>query len=115
MTYELTLEELIAGLTDELKPIREEAKRLLPQMGEKAVEPLIQVLKLNEGIAWHIERAREDIVEVLTQIGTPAVESLTATLQYNDDTVRAFAAKALGDIGDKHAVDLLLNIVENSA
>jgi len=80
----------------------------LPELGEPAVEPLIQALK------DEYSDVRESAAEALAKIGEPAVEPLIQALKkYINSDVRMRAARALGKIGDKRAVEPLIQALKD--
>jgi len=54
-------------------------------------------------------RLRETLAQILSEIGLPAIDALLRALESTNPDTRAYAAKALGRIGDKRAVDPMLN------
>lgn len=73
-------------------------------LGKPAVEPLIQVLRR---FGW------PDAREALAKIGKPAVEPLIQSLEDHATWARFSAAIALGEIGDKRAVEPLTQLLNN--
>lgn len=97
---------------------RDNAIEALVEIGEPAVEPLIQALN-NE--SWVV---REAATEALGKIGDErAVEPLIKVLDDEDETtfVREAAAEALGEIGDERAIEPLahaltdIDVLKNAA
>ena len=72
-------------------------------LGETAVEPLTQMLRR---FGWPGTR------EALARIGKPAVEPLIQSLEDYAAWARFGAATALGEIGDKKAVEPLTRLLE---
>jgi HEAT repeat protein len=72
------------------------------KIGTPAIMPLIAALRDVD--------VREDAAKALVRIGTPAVEPLIVTLKDRYSYVRTYAAIALGEIGDKRAVEPLTAI-----
>lgn len=58
--------------------------------------------------------AQTNAIAALVEIGSPAVELLIAALQNEDYQVRGGAAKALGRIGDKEAIEPLIPVLKDS-
>ena len=103
-----SVETLVLLLQDKVPAVRDEAIAALVSMGDSAVEPLVAALDDQD---W---RVRLRATEALCVLKSPtAVEPLGALLQHDPDTaVRQEAARALGQIGDGAAVDVLLGVVE---
>lgn len=80
------------------------AIRILGEMGELAIEPLIKVLGTADG---------PDAADSLGNIGEPAVKPLISLLADKDPQVRADAAMALGNTKSKEAVDPLIKMLED--
>jgi HEAT repeat protein len=96
------LDGLIEALNDKRGNVYPYAAEALGKLGgEKAIEALIQVMQDNIF-------ACESAAEALSIIGTPAVEPLIGLLKNKDWVVRKDAAMALGEIGDKRAIDPLI-------
>ncbi|MCJ7657659.1 MAG: HEAT repeat domain-containing protein, partial [Anaerolineales bacterium] len=58
---------------------------------------------------WLAKRDWEKCID----IGEPAVEPLVAALKDKDEDVSRSVAEVLGQIGDPHAVELLINILKD--
>jgi HEAT repeat protein len=102
---EPTVESLIHALKDEIDDVRFEAAEALGKIrDERAVEPLIQALKVEGESCGILKKA----AEALGKIGEPAVESLIQALRDDDITVRYLAARTLGEIKDERAVEVLI-------
>ena len=105
---EPAVEPLIQALKDEYSDVRESAAEALAKIGEPAVEPLIQALKDED---WHVQ---EEAAEALGEIGDKrAVEPLIQALKDEDWHVQEEAAEALGEIGDKRAVEPLIQALKD--
>ncbi|MDH5703799.1 MAG: HEAT repeat domain-containing protein, partial [Aigarchaeota archaeon] len=79
----------------------------LGEMGDKrAVEPLVQALKDEGELSWHV---RERAARALGKIGEPAEEPLIRALKNESRDVRLTTAWALGYIGDEEAVKPLVH------
>ena len=99
----------ISSLIDDLRSFfrRDSAIESLVEIGEPAVEPLIQALKDEDSFV------REGAAEALGKIGDKrAVEPLINALKDEDRDVREAAAEALGEIGDKRAVEPLIHVLD---
>jgi len=87
--------------------IAKQERSELPELGEPAVEPLIEALKYKDWYEdWYV---REEAAEALGKIGDiravkPLIEALKDEYRY----VRLKAAKALGKIGDIRAVEAVI-------
>lgn len=108
---EPTVESQIQVLNDEDINVRVDAEKELVEIGEPAVDPLIEVLSgKNE-----MTQARVGAAKALGKIGDKkAVEPLIQTLdeqQYWE--IRNASAVALGDIGDRSAVEPLVSVLQN--
>ena len=135
---EPAVKPLIQSLKDIDYTVREKAAGALGKMRDiRAVEPLIQALKdladEQEFLSrqWKVmaksfmtkplsqvqreedcSRALNSIAKALVRIGKPAVEPLIFELRDRHYAVRMKAAWALGMIGDKRAVEPLLQVIE---
>jgi HEAT repeat protein len=103
-------EQLAGQLVDDSnweKP-RKAAAQVLVSLGAHAVEPLVDAIGDNR-------YSRDKItLNTFVGIGTPAVEPLIGRL--NDDEeerIRMFACRALGEIGDPKAIQPLAEIVKD--
>jgi len=80
----------------------------LAEIGDAAVDPLIQVLKSQNPLA------RQNAAQALGLIKSPrSYDALLAALRDADPSVQYQAARALGSLGDKRAVDALVTCVKN--
>jgi len=85
----------------------EDWEKLL-KLGEPAIEPLVQVIKLKGN------NSRVTAVKILGQIGgAKAVDPLIDLLHDEDSLVREIAALWLGEIGDRKAVKPLIQVLES--
>ena len=73
---------------------------------ERVIAPLIQVLG-----QW--DPSTETAARALSRQGEPALQPLLDALRNDDDKISASAAEALGYLGDKRAVDALIEALEN--
>ncbi|MDY0386056.1 MAG: HEAT repeat domain-containing protein [Methanolobus sp.] len=108
---ESTVESQIQDLNDENVSVKSEAEEELVEIGEPAIDPLIEVLSgKNE-----VTQTRVVAAKILGKIGDKrAVEPLIQTLdeqQYWE--TRNASAVALGDIGDRSAVEPLVSVLQN--
>ena len=103
-----SVETLILLLQDKVPAVRDEAIAALVSMGESAVEPLVAALEDRD---WRVRLRATEALCVLKS--RTAVEPLVGLVQHDPDTaVRQEAARALGEIGHKSAVDALLVVIE---
>ncbi len=100
---------LVLLLQDKVPTVRDEAINALKAIGEASVPSLLEGL---QDPNWKI-RLRS--VEALAILGPPtAVQPLMTLIQQDSDTtIRQDAIRALGQIGDSQAVDLLLTSLHN--
>ena len=75
-------------------------------LGDIAVEPLIAILRSGD---W----SGREAANALVTIGAPAVESLLSLLSDEHAFVRQTAAETLGKIGDAHAVEPLIALLND--
>ena len=115
------VEPLINALGDENEDVCSAAVAALGNIGdERAIEPLIKALGDND---WWV---RSTAARALGMIGEPAVEPLIEVLSGGDMGVgrrdlgalrclpsRAYAAGALGEIGDARAVEPLIKMLSD--
>ena len=95
------VEPLLARLSDKDSWVRESASRALIDVGDKAVEPLLE--QLNN------QYLRQEIVAILGELGDRrALEPLVRQLSDADIRVRWNAATALAKLGDNRATATLL-------
>jgi HEAT repeat protein len=133
------VEPLIIVLKDESRDVRAGAAEALGKIGDKrAIEPLIQTLK-NENSIGDLEKLEDPdrlpfmqalketnkneydhyydragaVAEALGKIGFPAVVPLIQALNDENGYVRAGAAEALGKIGDKRAIEPLIQALRD--
>ena len=95
---------LVQSLSGNEGVARAAARELGLLRDAQAVAPLISLLgKPNVNTA---------AAEALTKLGSVAIEGVIAALASEDPMVRRMAAEILGNIGDKRAVDPLVNSVQ---
>jgi len=109
---ERAIAALINALDDENANVRRSAVAALVKIGEVTIQPLLTSLKEENSnmpgwnwFAW--------IASTLSEIGEAALQPLIATLKDQDDFARYWAANALGNIGNKQAVDALNTALED--
>jgi len=94
------VEPLIKALDDDNPHVRFASAKSLGNIGEPAIEPLVNILKNEEGnIRRYATLALKDIKS------DKVVDQLVDALNDEDWSVRKFAAKALGEIGDEQGID----------
>lgn len=96
--------DLINALNDKEWQVRRYAAEALGKIGdERAIEPLVSCLKDNDGdVRWKAIRS-------LGKMKEAAIEPLIVIFGSEDWRIRTRVAEALGDIGDKRAVNILIN------
>ncbi len=95
-------------MQDENQTVREKAAKAIGEIcglgdacGINEVELLLQDLKdQSKGVRWRAS-------EALVQIGPASVEPLIVALTDDDPDVQMRAARSLGDLGDKRALEPL--------
>lgn len=132
------LDELITVLKDENIAGQKDIVNDLVEIGEPAVEPLINLLKDEKWRVRYISaetlgeigdsKAVEPLIDslndenngvrsnsiiALVEIGKPSVEPLIDILDDNNWHMKWQAAEALGEIGDKKAIQPLIKILNN--
>ncbi|NSW54250.1 MAG: HEAT repeat domain-containing protein [Anaerolineae bacterium] len=76
-------------------------------LGAVAIEPLIEAIDIYVA-------GNQKVIPALVKIGKPAVEPLIAALTAeSDEWGRSLAAETLGIIGDRRAVDALINLLQD--
>lgn len=96
--------DLINALNDEEWQVRRYTAEALGEIGdERAIEPLVNLLNDNDG------DVRGKAINSLGKMKKTAVEPLIIAFESEDWRIRARIAEALGEIGDKRAVDVLIN------
>jgi hypothetical protein len=89
--------------------LRDAVAEALGEIGDaKAITPLIALMKAPDSGSCDIFAKM-----ALIKIGEPSVLPLIAALNINDLSVRQKAAQALGEIGDKRALDPLKRVGES--
>lgn len=96
------VEPLINLLEDENQTVRGRVVLALSEIGdERAITPLIKHLEVES------TPNRKKIALSLYKFGKKAIKPLTEALKHQDFEIRESAAEALGEIGDKAALDSL--------
>lgn len=106
---ERAVEALIGALCDPDDDVRLRAAAALADIGEAAVPRLIAALGADD------DRLREGATAALSQIGRVAVPSLAAALRDAGDwRIRAGVARVLGEIGDRRAIEALIQGLDDT-
>lgn len=96
--------DLINALNDDEWQVRRYAAEALGEIGdERAIKPLVNLLNDNDG------DVRGKAINSLGKMKKAAVEPLIIAFESEDWRIRTRVAEALGEIGDKRAVDILIN------
>ena len=99
------IDTLIVVLQDKVPAVREEACRTIQAIGEASIPPLLKGL---QDPNWRIRlRAVEALSLLKPQVAVAPLMNLVAN--DSDTAVRQDAVRALGKIGDTHALPLLLD------
>ena len=99
------IDTLILVLQDKVPAVREEACRTIQAIGEASIPPLLKGL---QDPNWRIRlRAVEALSLLKPQVAVAPLMNLVAN--DSDTAVRQDAVRALGKIGDTHALPLLLD------
>ncbi len=109
---EQAITALINTLDDEDADVRRSAVAALVKIGEAAIQPLLTALK-EENRNMHGWNWFAWIAYTLSEIGEAAFQPLIAALKDQDDFARCWVANALGNIGNKQAVDVLNTALED--
>jgi len=100
-----SIDTLILVLQDKVPAVREEACRTIQAIGEASIPPLLQGL---QDPNWRVRlRAVEALCLLKPQVAVAPLMNLVAN--DSDSAVRQDAVRALGQIGDAHAIPLLLD------
>ncbi len=100
-----SIETLILLLQDKVPAVRDEACRAIQAIGEACVPPLLKGL---QDPNWRIRlRAIEALSLLKPQVAVAPLMNLVAN--DSDSAVRQDAVRALGQIGNAHAIPLLLD------
>jgi len=100
------IKELILQLDNPDKNRAKEAVRHLVEIGEPAVQELINEIKI-EG------KSQEEAIDVLVKIGSKECLPIFLEAAQRDSAVQWCALEALGKIGDKSAVAVLLKALKS--
>jgi HEAT repeat protein len=97
--------ELLVQALSRADGVSRAAARELGKLGDaSAVQPLTALLGNPD--------VNQAASEALVKLGAKSVEALVGALQQTDATTRRAAAAALGEIGDKRAVESLIQVVQ---
>lgn len=101
-------ESLVAALASPVVATRQNARRALVRVGEKAVNSLITALRAAENqVRWEAAKALVDVASL------KAAPALVATLQDEDRGIRWLAAEALIVLGPGGLEPLLQGLVDH--
>jgi hypothetical protein len=95
---------LVRALRDEEMKVRGSAGKALEEIGEPAIEPLINLLENNS----------YDVEDVLSGIGGPAVEPLIEVLKHKNKNVRIKALIILRQINDARIVQPMILMLRDN-
>jgi len=105
----LASDQAVALLIDALARhdgVARSAARELGRLGDpRAVKPLAALLPIAE--------VNQSAADALTKLGSKSVDALVAVLKSEDAGARRLAAGALAEIGDKRAVEPLVEVMQN--
>ena len=103
--YQWSRAIIIDSLSSSDKSVRQIAAEALGIVGNtETVEPLVKLLGDNDKVI------RQTALDSLEKLGKPAVPQLIKAL--DDEKLRKYVARALGEIGDKQAIVPLSKIIE---
>ncbi|WP_292365513.1 MULTISPECIES: HEAT repeat domain-containing protein [unclassified Methanoculleus] len=107
---ESAIKALIGALRDPDGDVRQRAAGALGDIGEPALPSLIEALRTDD------EALRQGAIAALGFVGRPAVGALIEALGTGDDwRVRAGAARALGEIGERRVADPLIRALDDES
>ncbi|MBD3286677.1 hypothetical protein GF359_08770 [candidate division WOR-3 bacterium] len=105
------VEPLIEALDDEDFDVLNRVAEALGKIGDcRAIGPIVYELESNR---WLINRTRWFMIEALAEIGEPSVTALLGLLSHDDYYIRGEVADALGEIGDRRAVEPLIEALKD--
>lgn len=119
LKYKLALEPLVSILIDKSRQVwlRIEAGKALGEIGdEQAVEPLSRVYLDESDSDYYYEKditVRASAAQSLSRFGKKTLPLFTSSLKSQNTLTRYYAAKALGIIGDKETVAILIQTVKD--
>lgn len=98
--------ELLVGALTRHDGVARSAARELGRLGDpQAIKPLAALLSVSE--------VNQSAADALVKIGGKSVDALADALKGEELTARKLAAAALGEIGDKRAVESLIEVMQN--
>ena len=101
---------LIAALSDENATVQDLVGQALIKAGERALEPLIALLKSDaDGKGKGLEAAK-----ILGAIGKPALDKLSALLGDENAMIRKSAVWGLGEVADPQVIPVLLRMLNDA-
>jgi HEAT repeat protein len=102
------IEKLTKQFEDKDPQVRFEAAKKLGEVGEEAIDPLLELLKSED------DKLRKYATVALKTMGSEkVVDNLILALKDEDFGVRKYSAKALGELKSSEAVDPLLETLED--
>lgn len=106
---ETIIEPLINALSDENSQVRFKSSQALGNVGEIAVDPLIEAAKSEED-----GEVKRYILEAIKKIGSlKSVDYFIEALDDDDWGVKKVAARALGELGDLKALEPLQKALDD--
>jgi HEAT repeat protein len=98
--------DMLIGALSRHDGVARSAARELGRLGNgRAVQPLAGLLSVPE--------VNQSAAEALVKLGKKSLNALITALQSENATVRKLAATTLGEIGDKAAVEPLIEVMQN--
>jgi len=101
-----TVPVLIDALGDEVEIVRKSAAVALGEIGDEAAVPALM-----DALNDSFYSVRYPAMKALVKIGAPAVEPLLAALGETGVAGRVYAIEALGEIGDRRAISVLIDVL----
>jgi HEAT repeat protein len=103
-----TFDEITAVLLDDpLIAVRQSAARALGGTKHPAALPFLMEALRDSSWWFEQESAAADLLDAIKNMGAAAVEPLIEALQDREGTVRRYAARVLGEMGDLRAIEEL--------
>jgi HEAT repeat protein len=103
-----TFDEITAVLLDDpLIEVRQSAARALGGTKHSAALPFLMEALRDSSWWFEQEQAAADLLDAIKNMGPSAIEPLIEALQDREGTVRRYAARVLGEMGDVRAIEEL--------